>query len=69
MMNVYNVKLAKEIKLDAGLHHFGRTTTWLYVVASSFENAIVAVQRKYPGVEIRGVDLLNYTGVPIVSGE
>lgn len=70
MRNVYTVKLAKPLKTEGGLHHFGgRETSWLYVVATSFANAHDAVLRKYPGVEVRGVDMMNYTGVPIVMGD
>ncbi len=69
MRNVYNVKLAKPVKCEVGLHHFGRDTTWLYVVATSFHAAERAVREKYPEAEVRGIDMMNYTGVPIVVGE
>lgn len=68
MTNVYVVKLAKGVKLDASPHFGGSPTTHVYVVASSFALAQEAVERKYSGIEVRGIDLLNYQGVPIVVG-
>jgi hypothetical protein len=67
--NVYCVKLAKPVKVDAGTPFSGRESMWLYVVASSFAAAHDAVEKKYPGAEIRGIDLMNYTGIPIVLGD
>jgi hypothetical protein len=68
--NVYCVKLGKPVRTEPTGHHFtGKETSWLYVLASSFPAAVAAVERKYPGAEIRGVDLVNYTGVPIVLGD
>lgn len=70
MRNVYIVKLGHPIKTDACSPGFsGKESSWLYVVASSFANAHDAVLKKYPYAEIRGVDLMNYTGVPIVIGD
>jgi hypothetical protein len=69
MRNVYTVKLASQVKTEPGHHFSGKETSWIYVVASSFELAIAAVQLKYPGASIRGIDLMNYTGVPIVAGD
>ncbi len=70
MRNVYCVKLAKPVKTEPAGHHFtGRETMWLHVVASSFPAAVAAVEKKYPGAEVRGVDLLNYSGIPIVLGD
>jgi hypothetical protein len=70
MRNVYCVKLAKPVKTEPAPSHFsGRESTWLYVVASSFANAAAAVEAKHPGAEVRGIDLMNYTGIPIVLGD
>lgn len=69
MLNVYCVKLSQTVKIEPSHHFGGRETGWLYVVASSFESAIAAVQRKHPGTDIKGIDLMNYTGIPIVTGE
>lgn len=70
MRNVYSVKLAKPVKIEsAGPHFGGAPTTYLYVVASSFAAAHDAVERKYPDAEVRGIDLMNYTGIPIVLGD
>jgi hypothetical protein len=69
MRNVYCAKLCKPVKMETSAHFSGRETMWLYVVASSFSNAHDAVIQKYPGAEIRGIDLINYTGVPIVLGD
>lgn len=69
MLNLYTVKLSKPLKLPSVTPQFGRETSNLFVVASSFDNALLAAVAKYPEVEIRGVDLLNYAGTPIVIGE
>ncbi len=69
MKNVYSVKLVRPVSMNASPHFGGKETGWVYVVASSFENACDAVRRKYPAAEIKGIDLLNYTGVPIVIGD
>lgn len=70
MSNVYIVKLSNPVQMDHTGHHFtGKETTWLHVVASSFENAIKAVSYKYPTAVVIGIDMLNYTGTPIVIGE
>lgn len=67
MQSVYSVKLADAIKLEGGGPHFASQTTWL-VVATSFANAHDVVMAKYPQAKIRGIDQLNYSGVPIVMG-
>lgn len=69
MMNVYSVKLTKSVKVEPAHHFGGKETIWLYVTASSFENALAAVAEKYPGAEVSTVNLMNYTGVPIVAGK
>lgn len=69
MLNLYTVKLAKPLKLPSVTPQFGRETSTLFVVASSFDDAILASVAKYPEIEIRGIDLLNYAGTPIVIGE
>jgi hypothetical protein len=70
MRNVYSVKLAKPVGMVPGGAHFsGNQTSWLYVAASTFHDAEQAVLAKYPAAEIRGIDLLNYSGVPIVVGD
>ena len=70
MKNVYSVRLSSAVSMEPAVAHFsGKTTTHLYVVASSFASAIEAVQKKHSGAEVRGVDLMNYAGVPIVVGE
>jgi hypothetical protein len=68
--NVYTVKLAVPVKTEPAVHGFsGKSSTYLYVVASSFDNALKAVAAKYPDSEVRGIDMLNYAGVPIVAGD
>jgi hypothetical protein len=70
MKNVYVVKLAKPVGMVPQGHHYaGKNTIWLHVLASSFAQAHEAVQRKYPGAQVRGIDLLNYDDIPIVVGE
>lgn len=69
MRNIYVVRLNKSVRLEVSPLFGSRDTTHLYVVASSFEGALAAVVRKHPGIEVRGIELVNYTGVPIVSGE
>ncbi len=70
MRNIYCVKLARPVPMTPSGHHYsGKETTWLHVVASSIANAVAAVEMKYPGAEVRGVDVLNYTGTPIVLGD
>lgn len=70
-MNVYTAQLAKPVKTEPGapMSFSGRESTYLHVVASSFENVVAAVMKKHPDAEIRGISLLNYMGVPIVIGE
>ncbi len=69
MRNVYIVRLASAVKCESAAPFFGRESTHLYVTASSFENAIEAVRRKYPGCSVRGIDQANYLGVPVVAGD
>jgi hypothetical protein len=71
MKNVYVVQLAEPvtIQLDAAPHFSGKSTSHVYVVASTFNNAIRAAELKYPGVAIRSINLMNYSGLPIVAGE
>lgn len=71
MRNVYVVKLAEAVKLGPAAvgPHFGPATLHLYVVASSFQAAQAAVERAYPQAAVRGIDLMNYKGVPIVLGD
>ncbi len=69
MRNVYIVRLAGAVKCETTAPFSGRESTHLYVTASCFEKAIEAVQRKYPGCQIRGIDLANYAGVPVVAGD
>lgn len=70
MKNIYCVKLTRPVKTDHTAPHFGsKETTHLYVVASSFSAAHDAIQKKHPGAEVRGIDMLNYSGVPIVIGD
>jgi hypothetical protein len=68
--NVYTVQLTKPIETVPSDHHYtGRQATYLHVVASSYANVVAAVEKKYPGVKIQGIQLLNYLSVPIVIGE
>ena len=71
MKNVYTAQLAKPVKTDPGapMSFSGKESSYLHVIASTFANAVEAVHKKYPGVEIRGISLLNYMGVPIVIGD
>jgi hypothetical protein len=64
-VNVYSVKLAKPVPSESS-PHFGNATMWLYVVASSFAAAHDTVMAAHPAVEIRGIDLMNYKGLPIL---
>ncbi len=70
MKYVYVVKLAMPVKMQpAGHHYSGKETSWLHVVASSYANAVTAVEAKYGPVCIVGINCLNYNDVPIVVGE
>lgn len=69
MKNIYVAKLAGMVKIEPTPHFGSKETSNLYVVASSYEAALAAVQAKHPGASVRGIDLLNYTGVPIVVGD
>lgn len=69
MKNVYVVRLSKPVKMDVMAPHTGRETSHLYVVASSFPNATEAVLKKHPCAVIRGIDHMNYEGMPVVVGD
>jgi hypothetical protein len=67
-MNVYVVNLM--VAVDAKEHGArGKSSSHLYVVATSFERALEKVKRHYPGADVRGVSLQNYSGLPILIGE
>ncbi len=69
MKNVYCIRLTKPIETVPGVMFSGKGSNHLYVVASTIVAALAAVSEKYPGVEIRGMDVINYQGVPIVVGD
>lgn len=67
--NVYTVQLDKAVKVGGISPHFGRETSHLYVTATSFENALAAVRKLYPDVQVRNVSYVNYSGVPVIPGD
>jgi len=70
MQYVYVVKLASPVQTEPQGHYYsGKQATYLHVVASSFANAQEAVVKKYPKAEVRGIDLLNYSSIPLVIGD
>jgi hypothetical protein len=65
-VNIYVVKLANQIEISRSAPHFGSSQTGMvYAIANSIAAAEAVVLKKYPQAVVRGVDLLNYTGVPI----
>jgi hypothetical protein len=69
MRNVYWVRLARPVVVHEAGEGAGKEAWTLYVAAPSFEAALAAVDREHPGAEVRGMDLLNHAGVPLVAGE
>jgi hypothetical protein len=70
MRNVYWVRLVKPVAVrEAGGDGAGKEVWSLYVAAPSFAAALAAVDREHPGAEVRGMDLLNHAGVPLVGAE
>lgn len=70
MKNIYSVQLVKPVKTESHVHGFsGKESSNVFVIASTFATAAEAVNAKYPGVEVRGITMMNYLGMPIVIGE
>lgn len=66
-MNVYSVRLADYVEVIQDSEGARvKKTCHLYVIANSFQTAEVAVQERFPKAEIKGMDLMNYAGSPVV---
>lgn len=68
-MNIYLVNLQGNVDIDPAPHFGSKTTSSLYVLATSIDRVLAAVLRRFPGAAIRRIELINYTGTPIVLGD
>jgi sugar lactone lactonase YvrE len=70
MRNLYVVTLVDSVEISPTAPHFGgKVTHTLYVIASSLTAAEDAVQKKYQNAKLKRIEILNYSGVPIVLGD
>jgi hypothetical protein len=67
--DIFCVRLDKHVEVAPAPHFGSKSTGCLYVVASSFALAVEAVGRRYPQAKVRGVECLNWSGVPIILGD